>query len=180
MLLNPLLMSSRPNETIPQKIQIWQQNINRSQMGQQEMLNMVSPKHIDIITIQEPWKNAINHHSTATVSWRMVFPPMHLTNLENTRSFLLISSSISTNDWSALNINSPDITAIQITTSEKTIWLFNPTGSQTGSPAWHYACTAPESRCPGSPALCDVPAQHTGGVKAHVHVSRRCLRGLWT
>ena len=118
-------MFSEPDNEPPQKIRLWQQNINRSQMGQQEMLNTISPKLIDIIAIQEPWKNAINNYSTATTSWRLVYPTTHLTNPEYTRSLLLISSSLSTNCWSILNINSPDITAIQVTMSDKIIWIFN-------------------------------------------------------
>jgi len=118
-------MISKPDTTLLQKIRIWQQNINRLQMGQQELLNTVSSKTIDIVAIQEPWKNSINSYSTASSAWRSVYPSTHLTNPEDTWAFMLISASLSTNNWSTLNFDSPDITAIQITTSDRTIWVFN-------------------------------------------------------
>lgn len=118
-------MSEHDTLTHLQTIRIWQQNLNRSQMGQQETINTVSPQHYDIIAIQEPWKNRINHQSTSSLKWRSVYPSRHATHPEDTRSLLLVSTHLSTNSWSELNVDSSDITAIQMKTEEGPLWVFN-------------------------------------------------------
>ena len=118
-------MSEHTELTQIQTIRIWQQNLNRSQMGQQETLNTITPNSYDIMAIQEPWKNSINHYSTATSAWRSVYPTTHNKIPAETRSLLLVSTNLSTNSWSELSVDSPDITAIQLQTKGGLLWIFN-------------------------------------------------------
>lgn len=89
------------------------------------MLSTTSPAKMDILALQEPWKNAVNFYSTATPGWTSVYPSTHAVRPAETRSLLLIASAISTNCWSEIQVDSPDITAVNFTTERGNIWIFN-------------------------------------------------------
>lgn len=86
---------------------------------------MTSPLQHDILALQEPWKNSVNGQSTATPGWTSVYPSTHNSDPDKTRSLLLVASSLSTNRWNEIFVDSPDITAIDLQTDQGNIWIFN-------------------------------------------------------
>ncbi|KLO04408.1 hypothetical protein SCHPADRAFT_794124, partial [Schizopora paradoxa] len=81
----------------------------------------------DIIAIQEPYKNQY-HLTQASSKWRVVYPSTHLRSdvqAAATRSVILINSDISTNSWTALSVDSPDVSAVELRTENKKIRIFN-------------------------------------------------------
>jgi len=105
---------------------IWQQNINKSPTCQHDLLsgNKLTKENIDILAIQEPAIN-FNNMSIAAKEWMSIYPSMHTSNPETTRSLLLIRSQISTDSWSQLDFPSGNVTVIQITSAWGKLMLFN-------------------------------------------------------
>jgi len=81
-------------------INIWQQNVNKLPTCQHNLLSSdkLTSMNIDIVAIQEP--AMINkNHSIASKEWILVYPMMHATNPEKTRSLTLIQVQISMDSW---------------------------------------------------------------------------------
>lgn len=107
-------------------LRIWQQNVNKSNACQHDLLssNRLTNNGIDIIALQEP---AINQHG-GTVSardWAMVYPTTHLDEPTKTRSILYISNSILTDNWEQINITLGDVTAVKIKGRWGTLTIYN-------------------------------------------------------
>src|SRR6266550_3218959 len=115
-----------PNTPQPaaKNLKIWQQNINKSQYVQEDLLESLKTKKFDICAIQEPYIDLFSN-TRANSKWRVVYPNTHYTNPKKTRSIILINTSILTNTWSDLATNSGDVTAIQLQTDTGTINIFN-------------------------------------------------------
>jgi hypothetical protein len=66
------LMGKKTNDinhiTDDGKLRIWQQNINRSLLGQQDLLNMLGNNDYDICAIQEPYLDYM-HKTRANALW---------------------------------------------------------------------------------------------------------------
>ncbi|KLO05275.1 hypothetical protein SCHPADRAFT_810146, partial [Schizopora paradoxa] len=70
----------------------------------------------DILAIQEPYKNH-QHLTPVSSKWRVIYPPTHLqgdAKAAMTRSVLFINSELSTNSWTAIPVDSPDITPVEL------------------------------------------------------------------
>jgi hypothetical protein len=82
------------------KLNIWQQNINKSPACQHDLVssNALSLKGIDIMALQEPPINAFGQ-SMASKDWYSIYPTPHNNVLDKTRSMMLISANISTDAW---------------------------------------------------------------------------------
>ena len=107
-------------------LKIWQQNINKSQACQHDLISSgrLAREGIDVVALQEP---AINHFGgTVTAKeWTVLFPPTHGLNPTKTRSIILIRTDILTDSWSQLDIHDGDISAILIRGSWGRIAIFN-------------------------------------------------------
>lgn len=55
----------------------------------------------------------------------VVYPYCHHNRNKHTRSIMLISKQISTNTWTQIEVNSPDITVIHITMDKIMLRVFN-------------------------------------------------------
>ncbi len=106
-------------------IRIWQQNLNKSNSAQQDLLSGVHATDIDIIALQEPYIDG--HHLTrGTPHWRVQYPTVRDPDTAGcARSVMLVSKNISTNAWSPVAIPHPDVTAISIKTTHATVHVFN-------------------------------------------------------
>jgi hypothetical protein len=110
---------------ITKSLRIWQQNVNKSLEAQLDMLHTVSPLEYDIIAVQEPYLDH-NKMSRGNTHWTIVYPPNHQSLSTRTRSILLVNIYIDLNAWYSLEVLSPDITAICITSATiETFLLYN-------------------------------------------------------
>ncbi len=122
-------MTEQPTHQPPVdgRLRIRQANLNKSNSAQQDLINNTDPKQYDILAIQEPFK--YQHHSTlASSKWRVLYPTTHFESdakAANTRSVLFINEKISTNSWTAIPVDSPDVTAVEFRTTTKKIRIFN-------------------------------------------------------
>ncbi|KAE9407130.1 hypothetical protein BT96DRAFT_751434, partial [Gymnopus androsaceus JB14] len=104
---------------------IMQLNTNKSDISTHDFLHGKGG-NAGIVAIQEPHIDFLGnarpppHHIT-------IYPINHKQQYKETptRSILLVNSKISTGSWTQLRINSPDVTAIQMTTEIGTIRIFN-------------------------------------------------------
>ena len=107
------------------RLRILQQNVNKSNVAQLDLLNSTNPNDFDVIAIQEPYIDHLKN-TRATPHWRVVYPSVRDPDTApRARSILLINKKLSTNAWSPIRIPHPDITAITITTGPDRIHLFN-------------------------------------------------------
>ena len=107
-------------------LQIWQQNVNNSHICQHDLISSgkLARESIDIAALQEPAINTFGNTVTSK-EWTAIYPSTHASNPAKTRSAILIRSNIVTDDWSQIDINSSDITAILLRGSWGTLALFN-------------------------------------------------------
>ena len=97
----------------PNRLRIWQQNINKSQVAQEDLINSDIYKHFDFLLLQEPYIDGYGN-TKATKDWRVIYPFHHLTNGRPVRSVILANSKLDTNDWAPLSIpDSSDLSAMQ-------------------------------------------------------------------
>jgi hypothetical protein len=116
-------MPANPASTLNQ-LHIYQLNCNTSNDAQLIMLNSLNPNDWDIIALQEPYIDfkGVTH---ATLPWYIVYPSRHSTKPQDTRSVMLVNKKLSTNSWESLQLDSSDITAIQLSGDFGYIRVFN-------------------------------------------------------
>ncbi|OCH84246.1 hypothetical protein OBBRIDRAFT_696016, partial [Obba rivulosa] len=78
----------------------------------------------DLIFIQEPYID-FNKLTRATSHWHVIYPCSHHDNSAHTRSVILVNKRIPTNNWSDIELTSPDITGLTIKTQQGNFHLFN-------------------------------------------------------
>ncbi|KAF8873836.1 hypothetical protein BD779DRAFT_1451415, partial [Infundibulicybe gibba] len=106
--------NTRPPQNPEKHLMIWQQNINKSNIGTQDLLKKLGEEKVkyDVVAIQEPhidkWGN-----TRANQSWRVFHPTGYCDLPDKTRAVTLISSNIDTNTYTTLPIDSQDIVGIQ-------------------------------------------------------------------
>ena len=110
----------------PETLSIWQQNVNRSQTCQHDLISSVAlvRRGIDIVALQEP---AITNFGTTIASreWTSIYPTTHSKDPAKTRSVLLIRNSLLTEHWKQIDFPSGDVTVIQLNSGQGTLTLFN-------------------------------------------------------
>ena len=97
------------------KLRIWQQNINKSLLAQQDLINNIRPDDYELILIQEPYMDH-NQKTRASSHWRVVYPSTYYTDL---------SAKLNTNSWRQMDVPCGDVTAIQISGDFGLISIFN-------------------------------------------------------
>ncbi|KAJ3001361.1 hypothetical protein NUW54_g6474 [Trametes sanguinea] len=107
-------------------MRIWQQNVNKSLLAQEDLLHRAHPNDYDLIAIQEPYLDRLAL-TRSTTHWRVVYPSPHRTDAASrSRSVLLINKKLSTNNWNPISIPHADVTAVTIRTEgAASIHLFN-------------------------------------------------------
>ena len=114
------------NEGTQSELVIWQQNLNKSQVGQHNIISSGKLAHanIDIVAIQEPALN-FKDKTIAARDWIPIYPSTHEKEPRKTRSLLLISRRLPTENWEQVEFNSGDVTVVKITGNWGQITLFN-------------------------------------------------------
>ena len=97
------------------EIVIWQQNVNKSQTGQHDLISSGRLAHvgIDIVALQEPAVNYLGK-TIAARDWIPVYPSMHKKEPSKTRSLILINAAILTERWEQVDFPSGDVTVVRI------------------------------------------------------------------
>ena len=93
------------------KLQIWQQNLNRSLEGQLDLLHSLKANEYNIVVIQEPHIDFLGC-TRANPHWTVMYPNKHLDNPAKTRSVILINCNILTNNWDGINLVSNNVTGV--------------------------------------------------------------------
>lgn len=106
------------------QLRIWQQNLNKSLIAQQHLLNTASPQDWDILLLQEPWFG--NTVTRASHYWRVLYPDTYYEDkTTNLRSIILVSTNISTDCYEQIQFNNTDVTGIRIKTNTGPITVIN-------------------------------------------------------
>ena len=117
-------MSDTPSTRNKRKIQIWQQNLNRSLEGQLDLLHSLKASNYDIMALQEPHIDFLGRTRTSPY-WTVIYPKLHVDKPKKTRSVILINRNISTNNWEDLGILSSDVTGVHLHGTFRAICLLN-------------------------------------------------------
>ncbi|KIY51165.1 hypothetical protein FISHEDRAFT_37922, partial [Fistulina hepatica ATCC 64428] len=90
------------------------------------MLNDLGKANYELAALQEPYIDFANA-SHRNAYWHIVYPTHHFKdNQPTTRSVILVNTSLPTNAWRQIPVNSPDVTAVQIVTNGgRTLTVFN-------------------------------------------------------
>ena len=105
-------------------LRIQQQNVNKSSISQQDLLDSLRKNLYKVCAIQEPYID-FQGQSRANSQWYTIYPPTHSTAPKDMRSILLINTNLLTNAWKQIPIEHPDITAIEISGNFGKLQIFN-------------------------------------------------------
>ena len=109
----------------PIRLNIWQQNLNKSAKAHWDLINSSIHKDWDVILLQEPYLDSYGN-TKATNNWRVVYPSSRFTNDSVVRSVILVNSRLDTNHWHQINYNdNNDTTVIQFRGPYGRVSIFN-------------------------------------------------------
>ena len=116
------------NSTIvptPNRLRIWQQNINKLRVTQEDLINSDVYRNYDLVLLQEPYIDSYGN-TKATKDWWVTYPSHHLTTDSLVRSVILVNAALDTNIWVQHSIpGSNDLTAIQFRGNMGIIDIYN-------------------------------------------------------
>jgi hypothetical protein len=121
---NHVTMPEHDDNNPQRPLTIRQQNTNKSLLSQLDLLESLKRDDYDICAIQEPYID-FNGKSRANRQWTTIYPTTHSGHPDSTRSLLLINTDILSDSWKQLNIQHPDITAIELKGPFGTIRIIN-------------------------------------------------------
>ena len=106
-------------------IKIWQQNVRKSLTAQLATLHSTEDKY-DLICIQEPYFD-FQHLSRATGVWTAVYPTGFNRGTEDVtpRALTLVHTRLSTNCWTQIPVDSPDVVAIRLLSDKGSLNVYN-------------------------------------------------------
>ena len=95
-------MNSAPVPT-PDRLRVWRQNLNKSRVTQEDLINSEVYKQYDVLILQEPFIDSYGN-TKAMHDWRVVYPTSFLSHSHVIRSVILVRSSMDTNQWAQISI----------------------------------------------------------------------------
>ena len=111
--------------TAPIRLNIWQQNLNKSAKAHWDLLNSPIHKQWDVLLLQEPYLDSYGN-AKATRDWRVVYPSSHPANDSIVRSVILVNTKLDTNHWHQVNYHdNNDTTVIQFKGPYGRLSIFN-------------------------------------------------------
>ena len=109
----------------PERLRIWQQNLNKSDKAQFDLINSLIQKQWDLLLLQEPYIDSFGN-TKANSKWHTVYPSSHLTNNDTNRSVILVNMALDTNTWAQMPFEgSNDVTVIQFHLPQGQLTIFN-------------------------------------------------------
>ena len=116
------------NSTIvpaPNHLRIWQQNINKTRVVQEDRINSDMYRNYDLMLLQEPYIDSYGN-TKATKDWWVTYPSHHLTTDSPVHSVILVNAALDTNSWAQHSIpGSNNLTAIQFRGDMGIIDIYN-------------------------------------------------------
>ena len=114
-------------QTNGKKIRIWQQNVRKSWDAQLHTIHAVGNDY-DMICLQEPHFD-FQEKTRATGVWRVVLPSRYVSAAQERRQVpraaILVHESLSTNNWTQIDIDSLDVVAIQLASEQGVVNVYN-------------------------------------------------------
>lgn len=107
------------------RLRIWQQNLNKSNKAQYDLINSPIHNDWDIVLLQEPYINSLgntkaNHH------WRVIYPSSNLSDTSMKQSVILVNTKLDMNSWAQVRFKGTnDIMVIQIKYTQGRVTIFN-------------------------------------------------------
>ena len=97
----------------PTRLRIWQQNLNKSDKVQFNLINAPLHKDWDIFLLQEPYIDNLGN-TKATSRWHVIYPSSHLADDSACRTVILVNAVLDTNVWAQVPLEgSNDISVLQ-------------------------------------------------------------------
>ena len=111
-------------EPSPKRLRIWQQNLNKSDKVQFDLINSSVHKDWDLL-LQEPYIDKFGN-TKATSKWHTIYPSSHLSDASVNRSIILVNTALDTNTWAQVPIEgSNDIMALRLRLPHGQLTIFN-------------------------------------------------------
>src|SRR6266481_4423396 len=112
-------------ESLPKRLRIWQQNLNKSNKAHFDLINSPLHRDWDLLLLQEPYIDMFSN-TKANSKWHTLYLSLHLTDEAMDRSVILVNAALDTNVWAQVPFaGSNDITAIQIQLPHGRITVYN-------------------------------------------------------
>ena len=109
----------------PTRLRIWQQNLNKSDKAQFDLINTPLHKDWDVLLLQEPYINNLGN-TKATSRWHVIYPSSHLADDSTCRSVILVNTALDTNAWAQVPLEgSNNITILQFQLPRGCLTVFN-------------------------------------------------------
>ena len=108
------------------EITIWQQNVNKLQTGQHDLISSgkLSYMGIDIVALQEPVMNFLCKEIAAK-DWIPIYPSTHKKEPSKTRTLKLNSATLPTKNWEQVEFPSGNVTVLRMTGGWGEMTIFN-------------------------------------------------------
>jgi hypothetical protein len=97
----------------PQKLKLWQQNLDRSLDNQHELLQSMGRGAYHIAALQEPYIG-LGNLTRGNSHWHVVYPSQDGEEGKRTRAATLVNASVPTEAWSQLHVPSLDVVTIEL------------------------------------------------------------------
>ncbi|CAK5265676.1 unnamed protein product [Mycena citricolor] len=106
------------------RLNVWQQNMNKNLLAQNQFVNTITPDTYNIALIQEPH---IDHRgvSRANLHYTTIYPTPHATSTGATRSVILVANTIPSSIWSQISLPSHDVTGIELRLPDGILRIIN-------------------------------------------------------
>ncbi|KAJ7117899.1 hypothetical protein C8R43DRAFT_901832, partial [Mycena crocata] len=108
----------------PRRLRIWQQNLNKNLVSQIHCLAAAKPEIYDLVLIQEPHID-FRGVSRSNLRFASIYPSHHSRRPSSSRSLILVNTRLPSASWSAIPIDSPDVTAVELTGEYGTLRIIN-------------------------------------------------------
>ncbi|KAJ7187280.1 hypothetical protein C8R46DRAFT_880328, partial [Mycena filopes] len=108
----------------PQKLKLWQQNLDRGLDNQLELLQTMGTGKYHFAALQEPYIG-IGNVTRANSHWIVVYPTEHGMEGRRTRAVTLIATSLPMDSWSQMPVPSADVVAIEFRCAIGTLRIVN-------------------------------------------------------
>ena len=79
-------------EPTPRRLRVYQQNLNKSDKAQYDLINSTAHKDWDLLLLQEPYIDTLGN-TKANHNWHVLYPTSHLTKNTMKRSVILVNAT---------------------------------------------------------------------------------------